>query len=68
MRTYPHASRCPRALPEQAIRSKATPTPRGPATEPAAFVRRDVAWWIAAAVVAGAYIAVLGPGLTFSSS
>ena len=42
--------------------------PPGPAAEPAPFVRRDVAWWAAAAVVAGAYIAVLGPGLTFPSS
>ena len=42
--------------------------PRGPATEPPAFVRRDVAWWAAAAVVGGAYIAVLGPGLTFPAS
>jgi hypothetical protein len=39
--------------------------PRGPAIEPPASVRRDVAWWAAAAVVGGAYIAVLGPGLTF---
>jgi hypothetical protein len=42
--------------------------PRGPATEPALFVRRNVAWWAAAVVVAGAYIAVLGPGLTFPAS
>jgi hypothetical protein len=42
--------------------------PRGAATEPPAFVRRDVAWWVAAAVVGGAYIAVLGPGLTFPVS
>jgi len=41
--------------------------PRGPATEPPEFVRRDVAWWAAAAIVGGAYIAVLGPGLTFPS-
>ena len=42
--------------------------PRGPVTEPAAFVRKDRAWWAAAAIVAVAYLAVLGPGLTFSSS
>lgn len=42
--------------------------PRGPATEPPAFVRRDIAWWVAAAVVGGAYIAALGPGLTFPAS
>ncbi len=42
--------------------------PRGPATELPAFVRRDVAWWAAAAVIGGAYIAVLGPGLTFAAS
>jgi hypothetical protein len=41
--------------------------PRGPATEPPTFVRRDVVWWGAAAVIGGAYIAVLGPGLTFPS-
>lgn len=41
--------------------------PRTPPTEPAQFVRRDVAWWIAAAIIGGAYIAVLGPGLTFAS-
>jgi len=42
--------------------------PRGPATEPPKFVRRDVAWWAAAAVIGGAYIAVLGPGLTFPAA
>jgi len=41
--------------------------PRGPATEPPTFVRRHVVWWAAAAVIGGAYIAVLGPGLTFPS-
>jgi len=42
--------------------------PRGPATEPALLVRRNVAWWAAAVVIGGAYIAVLGPGLTFPAS
>ena len=41
--------------------------PAGPATGPTVFVRRDAAWWAAAAVIGGAYIAVLGPGLTFPS-
>lgn len=42
--------------------------PPGPASEPALFVRRDLAWCVTAAVIAVAYIAVLGPGLTFPSS
>jgi hypothetical protein len=34
---------------------------------PALLVRRDVVWWIAAAIIGSAYIAVLGPGLQFTS-
>ena len=37
--------------------------PRTPAAGPALVVRRDVAWLIAALLIGGAYIAVLGPGL-----
>ena len=38
-----------------------------PAT-PILEVRRDAIWWIAAAIIGGAYIIVLGPGLQFTSS
>jgi hypothetical protein len=38
-----------------------------PAT-PTLEVRRDVIWWIAAAIIGGAYIIVLGPGLQFTSA
>jgi hypothetical protein len=34
---------------------------------PTLLVRRDVIWWIAAAIIGGAYIIVLGPGLQFTS-
>jgi hypothetical protein len=39
-------------------------TPAPPTLE----VRRDVIWWIAAAIIGGAYIIVLGPGLQFTSA
>jgi hypothetical protein len=41
--------------------------PRARATGPTLFVQRDVVWWIAALLIGGAYIAVLGPGLRFTS-
>jgi hypothetical protein len=37
--------------------------PRTPDTGSVLFVRRDVAWLIAALIIGGAYIAVLGPGV-----
>ena len=40
--------------------------PAAPATGPALFVQRDRVWWIAALLVGGAYIAVLGPGVRFT--
>jgi len=30
-------------------------------------VRRDVKWWIAALLIGGTYIAVLGPGVRFTA-
>jgi len=41
--------------------------PRTPITEPTLFVQRDLAWWIAALLIGGAYIAVLGPGVRLTS-
>jgi len=41
--------------------------PDTPATGPALLVRRDRVWWIAAVLIGGAYITVLGPGLRFTS-
>jgi hypothetical protein len=41
--------------------------PRTRATGPTLFVQRDAVWWIAALLIGGAYIAVLGPGLRFTS-
>jgi hypothetical protein len=38
-----------------------------PATGPTLFVQRDLVWWIAALLTGGAYIAVLGPGVRFTS-
>jgi hypothetical protein len=29
-------------------------------------VRRQVSWWIAAAVIGAAYLAILGPGIRFA--
>jgi len=40
--------------------------PRTPATGRTLVVRRDAKWWIAALLVGGAYIGVLGPGLQFT--
>jgi hypothetical protein len=42
--------------------------PPGPHAEAPEFVRRDVAWWIAAVIIGGGYIAVLGPGIRFHVS
>ena len=41
--------------------------PRSPATEPTLVVQRDLVWLIAALLIGGAYIAVLGPGVRFTS-
>jgi hypothetical protein len=40
--------------------------PFTPAFVPRLFVQRDVVWWIAALLLGGAYIAVLGPGVRFT--
>jgi len=41
--------------------------PGPPGTGPTLFVQRDLVWWIAALLIGGAYIAVLGPGVRFTS-
>ena len=41
--------------------------PGTPAARPALVVRRDRVWWIAALLIGGAYIAVLGPGVRLTS-
>ena len=41
--------------------------PRTAVTRTTLFVQRDLAWWIAALLVGGAYIAVLGPGVRLTS-
>ena len=41
--------------------------PRTPATHAPLLVSRSVAWWIAALIGGGAYIAVLGPGIRLMS-
>ncbi len=41
--------------------------PRTPATHAPLVVSRSVAWWIAALIGGGAYIAVLGPGIRLMS-
>lgn len=41
--------------------------PRTPPPVPPLLVRRSVLWWLAAAIIGITYIAVLGPGLQFTS-